>query len=87
METYISLPKFTMNTKQLFIHKQLQKFKMAAINKKLSYFASCIDILKYLLVIDDNIGVVYIFLVITRILINCNIVACVSFKLAELCTG
>ena len=32
-----------MNTKKVvsnfFIHKHLQKFKMAAVNKKLSYFA------------------------------------------------
>ena len=34
---------------------------MAAINKKLSYFARYEIIIKYLLIINDNMGVVYIY--------------------------
>ena len=41
-----------------FIHKQLQKFKMAAINNKLSYFAHYRDNNKISACINDNIGVV-----------------------------
>ena len=34
---------------------------MVAVNKKLSYFARYRDNNKYLLVINDNIGVMYIY--------------------------
>ena len=42
------------------IHKQLKKFKMAAINKKLSYFACYRDNNKISACDNDNIGIIYI---------------------------
>ena len=55
-----------MNTKKavsnfFLTHKQLKKFKMAAINKKLSYFARYRDNNKVSACKkNDNIGAVYI---------------------------